>query len=75
MTIEVEVRIRHHTEENGVPLCTWPATALDTLIPTLTAWGVDHTRTGDEAGDSVLTGGFRVDDTTAYFEVVMNGDE
>lgn len=74
----IEVRIRHHAAANGVPLCTWPATELDTLIPMLNAWGVTHIWTGDEAGRAAgndLSGRIQVDDTVAYFEVMIGSSD
>lgn len=73
----IEVRIRHHTEGKSIPLCTWPATELDSLIPTLNAWGVTHVDSGDQAGGGVtgdLHGSIQVGDTAAYFEVVIGGE-
>ena len=74
----IAVRIRHHLEAEPVHLCTWPATELDSLIPTLNAWGVHHLGTGDESSagaDAKLSGQFQIGTFDGYFEVVINEDE
>lgn len=60
----IEVRIRRESEGTAKHLCQWPATELDTLIPTIEAWGVQDMNT-DAFGE------FVIDDTGAYFEVVI----
>lgn len=68
----IEVRLRHVNEAQGVHLCTWPATELDGLIPTLNRWGL-HAAGQSDCSDSAC-GQFVVDESGAYFEV-MYGDE
>lgn len=63
----IEVRIRRLSEANSHHLCQWPATELDKLLPTISAWGIQ-----DAFCD--LTGEFVVDDMAAYFEVVVHDE-
>lgn len=64
----IEVRIRRSSEGSARHLCTWPVTELDSLIPTLEAWGVQ-----DENAD--FAGEFVLDSDAAYFEVVVNDED
>lgn len=63
----IEVRIRDEYESAGRKLCTWPATDLDGLMATLTAWNVYTKHDLQET----FSGQFRHDDTGTYFEVVI----
>lgn len=63
-----EVRIRHAADEIGVHLCEVDFADVNTVIPGLRSWGI--------SGDfPELTAQFRVDDTCAYFEVVIEDDD
>lgn len=60
MRLASEAKARH--------LCIWPATELDSLIPTLEAWGL-------VGSSDDFVGQFQLDGTSAYFEVVILDDE
>jgi hypothetical protein len=66
----IEVRMRHVTKAVGVRLCDWPATELDSVIPTIRRWGLADNDPDD------LVAQFVVDHEThaAYFEIIF-GDE
>lgn len=63
----IEVRIRHYYEPKARHLCTWPSTDLDSLIPTVRAWGIE----GEPVFSDNLTGQFVVDADAAFFELVI----
>lgn len=68
----IAVRIRMESEARAVPLCTWPATDLDSLINTITRWGLRVDDNDDASG--LASGSFVFQDGEAYFEVMV-GDE
>jgi hypothetical protein len=68
----INVRIRMESEARAVPLCTWPVTELDSLIDTITRWGLRIDGNDDASG--LATGSFVFQDNEAYFEVMV-GDE
>lgn len=66
----IEVRLRSIDSAKAVHLATVPFDQLDTVIPTLAAWGVSVD--GDDY--TTLVGQFAVSDSAAYFEVVAGDD-
>lgn len=65
--MSVEVRLRHVDSTKAVRLGDVPFDRLDTVLPTLTGWGV--TVDGDDY--PTMLAQFVVTDTAAYFEVVV----
>jgi hypothetical protein len=62
----IEIRIRLEDWVEAVHLCTWPATELDRLLPTIRAWGIQ----GHEVSTEPV-GQFVVNDGAAFFEVIV----
>lgn len=65
----IEVRLRHANDATGVHLTEVFLDDLDKLIPTLKAWGLAID--GDLATEPLLYGQFRLADSAAYFEIVV----
>jgi hypothetical protein len=68
----INIRIRLESEARAVPLCTWPVTELDSLISTISRWGLRIDGNDDASG--LAFGSFVYQDNEAYFEVTV-GDE
>lgn len=68
-----QVRIRHEsdTESTSLGQVELDRDALNRLIPTLRGWGV--VVDGEEVSE--MTGQFVLDETGAYFEVVLHGPD
>jgi hypothetical protein len=67
----IEVRIRHEYDANAVHLCTWPATELDDVIPTIKSWGLSGIGR-DLDYDPELTGTLVYSPQGGYFEVIIH---
>jgi hypothetical protein len=65
----IAVYVRRESDAKARYLADVPFDALDTVIPTLQAWGVEDTE-HDDAADGMY-GQFVVGSTAAYFEVVI----
>lgn len=68
----IDVRMRHISDTRSVHFATVEFDQLDSVIPTLQAWGgvqVRDVQTEDIAAQIVL------DDTGAYFEILLGEDE
>jgi hypothetical protein len=65
----VEVRVRLEDESSSRRIFDCPYDHLDEVIPLIRAWGVSR----DDRNESIedMYGQFRIDDTSAYFEVVI----
>lgn len=60
-----DVRIRHEYDTEAQRLADVPFDQLDTIIPTLAAWGIANEE------DAELAGQFVYSDLGAYFEVII----
>lgn len=71
-----EVRIRHEADTLSAHLTDVPFDQIDTVIPTLRAWGLNVY--GDNATDDMF-GQFVLEEVSgsrkAYFEVIIGGAE
>ena len=67
-TALIEVRVRLASEARATHLCTWPSTELDSLLTTLSRWGL--MRDSVDFSDDAM-GQFTYEDGEAYFEIVV----
>lgn len=71
---QITVRIRHEDNVEAVHLCTWEVDRLDELIPMVRRWGLSY---GGESSysDWEIVGEFRLDETAAYFLLLLSDPE
>jgi hypothetical protein len=67
----VEVRIRHESQPEGVVLGEVPfrKEAIDAIIPTIQAWGLSYMDISVD--ENAIYGQFYADQNRAYFEVMV----
>jgi hypothetical protein len=64
-----EIRVRHEIEAKGLYLADVPFDQINHIIPTLKSWGITDYENRE------LSGSFVVEESAAFFEVVIHTDE